>query len=137
LLETTVSSRAPLLINMNFWNAFSAFPKLTAPRAVFPTIFGCRRIPSPVDENFFCGDSALSKRGILNLRKPIVVRLMRYEDIFFLRIICCFFKRCLQKGEIATVASMSDLEQLWRHVYSKELDRNPAEHSVLLVEPGR
>jgi actin-related protein len=81
------------------------------PRSVFPSIVGIpRHTPLMVDEckkQYYVGDEAQSKRGMLTLRYPI------------------------QHG---IVTNWDDMEKLWRHAFYHELHVKPEDHPILLTE---
>ena len=56
----------------------------------------------------FIGDNAVTRRGILNLRYPV------------------------QRG---TVTNWEDIEDIWRHVYDKDLHAMPENQPILITEP--
>ena len=83
-----------------------------APCAVVPTIVGTHTHPPPCSQgwipNFYAGDEAMSKRGVLNLTYPI------------------------SRGSIVNWEKM---ERIWQHTFYNELRIDPSEHPILLTEP--
>jgi actin beta/gamma 1 len=82
-----------------------------APRSVFRTVVGQPRFPGimvGMDEaDSYVGQQAVSKRGLLNIRHPIVKR---------------------------QIADNTDLEKIWHHAFYSELKAVPEEHPVLISE---
>jgi actin-related protein len=84
-----------------------------APRVVFPSIVGRPGCMNGVmvcmgkQKNYYVGDKAQSRRGILTLKHPIVHGI---------------------------VTNCDDMEKIWRHTFYKELQVAPEEHPVLLPE---
>ena len=89
----------------------AGFAQQDLPSSVFPSVIGRSRIPGLVLPGVFkdkyCGNEAISKRGVLSLRFPI---------------------------EHGIVNNWNDMETLWRHTFYEELRVSPEEHSVLLTE---
>ena len=75
-----------------------------APRSVFPTIVGRPRSDA---QDVFIGNNAVSRRGILNLNRPI---------------------------EHGVVTNWEDIQKLWHYAFYEELRSAPEEHPVLLTE---
>ena len=82
-----------------------------APRAVFPTVVGRPRVQGVMvgmtQRDTYVGKEAVSKRGILSIRRPI---------------------------EHGIVTNWDDMEKLWQHAFYNELRVAPEESRLLLTE---
>ncbi|KAI8361122.1 actin 1 [Mortierella sp. GBAus27b] len=78
------------------------------PRTIFPTIVGhpCQQGVDMAGKEFYIGNEAQSKRGVLSLRSPI---------------------------RIGTITNWDDMEKIWHHTFD-ELHVTPEEHPTLLTE---
>jgi actin len=81
------------------------------PTAVFPAIIGRPKVPGIMvgseQKDYFVGQQAEEKRGILILKYPI---------------------------EHGIVEDWDDMEKIWEHTFSNELRVSPEEHNVMLTE---
>lgn len=67
------------------------------------------RIAIPrAQKDFYVGDEALARRGILNFRCPI---------------------------DHGVVVNWDDMEKLWHHIFYNDLRVAPEEHPILMSEP--
>lgn len=82
-----------------------------APRSVFPSIVGRPKTEQAMlgaaRKDWFVGDDAQAKRGILTIRYPI---------------------------EHGIVTNWDDMEKIWHYTFYNEMRVNPEEHNVLLTE---
>ena len=83
-----------------------------APRSVFPSVVGTplhgKAMPGTGgDKQYFLGDDAMARRGVLQLRYPIAH---------------------------GVVTNWDDMERVWNHTFYNELRVSPDEHNVLLTE---
>ena len=82
-----------------------------APRCVFPSIVGRPKTEAAMigtaKREFYIGDDAQQKRGILRLKYPI---------------------------EHGVVTNWDDMEKIWHHTFFNELRVAPEDHPVLLTE---
>jgi len=81
------------------------------PRSVFPTIIGRPKHQKVMDDEthkeYYCGNDAESKRGMLQLKHPI------------------------SRG---VITSWDNMEKIWHHAFYNELRVDPEEHSILATE---
>eukprot|EP01006_Ploeotia_vitrea_P043153 TRINITY_DN66696_c1_g3_i1.p1 TRINITY_DN66696_c1_g3~~TRINITY_DN66696_c1_g3_i1.p1 ORF type:complete len:416 (-),score=58.87 TRINITY_DN66696_c1_g3_i1:50-1132(-) len=82
-----------------------------APRAVFPSLVGRPKQQSAmmgtVKKEWYLGDDAQQKRGVLHLKYPI---------------------------EHGVVTNWDDMEKIWHHTFFNELRVAPEDHATLLTE---
>jgi actin len=81
-----------------------------APSACFPTVVGCPKYDRMVgadDKNFYVGQDAINKKGVLTLEYPLENGIAKNWDY---------------------------MEKIWHHTYYNELKRDPSEQPVLLTE---
>ena len=82
-----------------------------APRSVFPSIVGRPKTEQAMmgaaKKDWFVGDDAQAKRGVLQIRYPI---------------------------EHGIVTNWDDMEKIWHYTFYNEMRISPEEHNVLLTE---
>ncbi|CAG8576058.1 13665_t:CDS:2 [Ambispora leptoticha] len=87
----------------------TGFVGQSSPHKIFPTILGNEKYHTLTGEepNTYIGEEAQRKRGILSIRNPV------------------------QNG---IITNFDDMETIWQHAFTNELEVVPEEHSVLLTE---
>lgn len=82
------------------------------PRFIYTNIIGRAKAKSVMigagQRDFFVGEEAQAKRGILSIRYPV---------------------------EHGIIKSWEDMELIWKHAYSHNLKMNPSERPALITEP--
>jgi len=103
--------QASLVIDNGSGMVKAGFAGDDAPRAVFPSIVGRPRLEQCMvgmaTKDYFIGDEAMSKKGILAIKYPIAHGI---------------------------VTSWDDMEKIWHHTFYNELRVEPEEQAVLLTE---
>jgi actin len=103
----------PIVIDNGSGLVKAGFAGDDAPRSVFPSIIGRSKqkasMPGMEEPEYYVGDEAQTKRGILNLKYPI---------------------------EHGVILNWSDMEKIWDYTFFNELRVSPNEHPVLLTEPA-
>ena len=101
----------PIIIDNGSGFIKAGFAGTDAPRAVFPTVHGRYRYHGVMVgmawRDWYVGDQALSKRGVLSMSNPI---------------------------EHGIITRWDDMEHVWHHTFYNELRVAPEEHCVLLTE---
>ncbi|KAJ5070114.1 actin [Anaeramoeba ignava] len=105
----------PIVIDNGSGFTKAGFAGEDAPRYIFPTIVGRKKInnqyPNMIEielKNAYIGEEAITKRGVLTLRNPI---------------------------ERGIVTNWDDMEKIWHHTFYNKLRVAVEEHPVLLTEP--
>ena len=84
------------------------------PRAIFPSCVGYPKYASGMiggdKKEFFVGDEAVYKRGVLKLNYPI---------------------------EHGQIINWDNMEKIWGNIFTYELRVDPVEHNVMLTEPPK
>jgi actin-related protein len=102
----------PIIIDNGSGLVKAGFAGDDHPKTVFPSIVGRSKqkgaMPGMEAPDYYVGDEAQTKRGILNLKYPI---------------------------EHGVICNWSDMEKVWDNTFFNELRVSPNEHPVLLTEP--
>jgi len=102
---------APIVCDNGSGMVKAGFSGDDAPRSVFPSIIGRPKTEQAMlgaaKKDFFVGDDAQAKRGVLKIAYPI---------------------------EHGIVTNWDDMEKIWHHTFYNELRVNPEDHNVLLTE---
>lgn len=103
--------KAPVVCDNGSGMVKAGFSGDDAPRAVFPSIVGRPKTQQAMvggaQKDYFVGDDAQAKRGVLSIRYPI---------------------------EHGVVTNWEDMEKIWHHTFYSELRVDPQEQNVLLTE---
>eukprot|EP00761_Pharyngomonas_kirbyi_P010746 gb/GECH01010769.1/.p1 GENE.gb/GECH01010769.1/~~gb/GECH01010769.1/.p1 ORF type:complete len:382 (+),score=94.80 gb/GECH01010769.1/:1-1146(+) len=111
---TDDSSVQALVIDNGSGMIKAGFAGDDAPRAVFPSLVGVPRqkgiMPSMGNKEYYVGDEAQAKRGVLSLRYPV------------------------EHGIVDGDNAWDDMEKIWYHTFQNELRVSPEDHPILLTE---
>jgi len=103
--------KAPIVCDNGSGMVKCGFSGEDAPRTVFSSVVGRPREAQGMlgvpKKEFFVGDDAMAKRGILTIRYPI---------------------------EHGVVTNWDDMEKIWHYTFYSEMRANPEDHNILLTE---
>lgn len=106
-----VIANQPVVIDNGSGTIKAGFAGSDAPKSVFPNMIGrykhTRVMAGGVEGDYIVGKDIEQFRGLLKLSYPM---------------------------EHGVVEDWSDMEKVWQHIYSQELNAHPEEHPVLLTE---